>query len=41
MLDFTKGNVALLILASKYYGENDYMRNYDFYLDEAKNILNT
>ncbi|MBU2699049.1 dTDP-4-dehydrorhamnose 3 [Sporomusaceae bacterium BoRhaA] len=35
MFDFTEGNV-LLVLASEYYDEDDYIRNYDFYLEEAK-----
>ncbi|MBU3155334.1 sugar 3,4-ketoisomerase [Clostridium estertheticum] len=35
MFDFTEGSV-LLVLASEYYDEDDYIRNYDFYLDEAK-----
>ena len=35
MFDFTEGSV-LLVLASEYYDENDYIRNYDFYLQEAK-----
>lgn len=35
MYDFTEGSV-LLVLASEYYDENDYIRNYDFYLEEAK-----
>ncbi len=34
MFDFTEGSV-LLILASEYYDEDDYIRNYDFYLEEA------
>jgi dTDP-4-dehydrorhamnose 3,5-epimerase-like enzyme len=34
MFDFTEGCV-LLVLASEYYDEKDYIRNYDFYLDEA------
>ena len=34
MFDFTEGSV-LLVLASEYYDENDYIRNYDFYLEEA------
>ncbi len=36
MFDFTEGSV-LLVLASEYYDEKDYIRNYDFYLEEAKN----
>lgn len=35
MFDFTEDSV-LLVLASEYYDENDYIRNYDFYLEEAK-----
>jgi len=35
MFDFTEGSV-LLVLASEYYDEDDYIRNYDFYLEEAK-----
>ncbi|WP_297423388.1 FdtA/QdtA family cupin domain-containing protein [Clostridium sp.] len=35
MFDFSEGSV-LLVLASEYYDENDYIRNYDFYLEEAK-----
>ena len=35
MFDFSEGSV-LLVLASQHYDENDYMRNYDFYLEEAK-----
>lgn len=38
MYDFTGGSV-LLVLASQYYDENDYIRNYDFYLKEAKRIF--
>lgn len=34
MFDFTDGSV-LLVLASEYYDEDDYIRNYDFYLEEA------
>ena len=37
MFDFTEGSV-LLVLASEYYSEDDYIRNYDFYCDEAKKI---
>lgn len=37
MFDFTEGSV-LLILASEYYDEDDYIRNYDFYLKEATKI---
>ena len=35
MFDFTEGSV-LLVLASEHYDEKDYIRNYDFYLEEAK-----
>ncbi len=35
MFDFTEGSV-LLVLASECYDEQDYIRNYDFYLEEAK-----
>ncbi|AGY76817.1 sugar 3,4-ketoisomerase [Clostridium autoethanogenum] len=38
MFDFTEDSV-LLVLASEYYNENDYIRNYDFYLEEAKKIF--
>lgn len=38
MFDFTEGSV-LLVLASEYYDEKDYIRNYDFYLEEAKKIF--
>lgn len=34
MFDFTESSV-LLVLASEYFDEEDYIRNYDFYLDEA------
>ena len=34
MYDFSKGAV-LLVLASDYYDEDDYIRNMDFYLHEA------
>ncbi len=37
MFNFTEGSV-LLILASEYYNENDYIRNYDFYLEETLKI---
>lgn len=36
MYDFTEGSV-LLVLASDYYNENDYIRNIDFYMQEACN----
>lgn len=35
MYDFSEGSI-LLVLASDYYDEDDYIRNYDFYLEEAK-----
>ena len=35
MFDFSEGSV-LLVLASEYYDESDYIRNYDFYLEEAE-----
>lgn len=35
MFDFSEGSV-LLVLASEYFDEDDYIRNYDFYLEEAK-----
>ena len=35
MFDFSEESV-LLVLASEYYDENDYIRNYDFYLDEIR-----
>ncbi|URZ08141.1 sugar 3,4-ketoisomerase [Clostridium felsineum] len=38
MFDFTEGSV-LLVLASDYYNEKDYIRNYDFYLEEAKKVF--
>ncbi|MBU3213959.1 FdtA/QdtA family cupin domain-containing protein [Clostridium estertheticum] len=38
MFDFTEGSV-LLVLASDHYDENDYIRNYDFYLEEAKKLF--
>lgn len=37
MFDFTEGSV-LLVLASEHYDEDDYIRNYDFYLKEASKI---
>lgn len=39
MFDFSEGSV-LLVLASNYYNEDDYIRNYDFYLEEAKKLFN-
>ncbi|MNP81628.1 TDP-4-oxo-6-deoxy-alpha-D-glucose-3,4-oxoisomerase [compost metagenome] len=38
MYDFSEGAV-LLVLASDYYDEDDYIRNYDFYLEEVKKIF--
>ncbi|MZK49878.1 sugar 3,4-ketoisomerase [Clostridium beijerinckii] len=38
MFDFTK-DAILLVLASEYYDENDYIRNYDFYLAEAQKLF--
>lgn len=38
MFDFTE-DAVLLVLASEYYDENDYIRNYDFYLEEAKKLF--
>lgn len=38
MFDFTEDSV-LLVLASEYYDEDDYIRNYDFYLEEAKKLF--
>lgn len=35
MFDFSEGSV-LLVLASEHYNEDDYIRNYDFYLEEAR-----
>lgn len=34
MYDFSEGAI-LLVLASDYYNENDYIRNIDFYMNEA------
>lgn len=39
MFDF-KDNAVLLVLASEYYDENDYIRNYDFYLSDAELYYN-
>lgn len=36
MYNFSEGAV-LLVLASDYYNENDYIRNFDFYMQEASN----
>jgi len=38
MFDFSD-DAVLLVLASEYYDENDYLRNYDFYLEEAKKLF--
>lgn len=38
MFDFSE-DAVLLVLASEYYDENDYIRNYDFYLEEAKKLF--
>jgi dTDP-4-dehydrorhamnose 3,5-epimerase-like enzyme len=38
MFCFTEGCV-LLVLASEYFDENDYIRNYDLYLNEASKIF--
>ncbi|MEH7393581.1 sugar 3,4-ketoisomerase [Bacillus sp. JJ1474] len=38
MFDFSEGSV-LLVLASEPYDESDYIRNYDFYLEEAKKLF--
>lgn len=38
MFDFSEGAV-LLVLASEYYDESDYIRNYDFYLEEANKLF--
>ncbi|KOP72013.1 dTDP-6-deoxy-3,4-keto-hexulose isomerase [Bacillus sp. FJAT-21945] len=38
MFDFSEGSV-LLVLASEKYDESDYIRNYDFYLDEARKLF--
>ena len=39
MFDFSE-DAVLLVLASEYYTEDDYIRNYDFYLEEAKKYYN-
>lgn len=39
MFDFSE-DAVLLVLASEYYNEDDYIRNYDFYLEEAKKYYN-
>lgn len=36
MYDFTEDTI-LLVLASDYYDEREYIRNYDIYMEEAKN----
>ncbi|MGN7399540.1 sugar 3,4-ketoisomerase [Cytobacillus praedii] len=38
MFDFSEGSV-LMVLASEPYDESDYIRNYDFYLEEAKKLF--
>ena len=38
MFDFTEGSV-LLVLASENYDEKDYIRNFDFYMEEAKKFF--
>lgn len=38
MYDFSE-NAVLLVLASDNYSEDDYIRNYDFYLDEANKLF--
>lgn len=38
MFDFSE-DAVLLVLASEYYDENDYIRNYDFYDEEAKKLF--
>ena len=37
MFDFSEDSV-LLVLASEYYDEDDYIRDYDFYVKESKEI---
>ena len=39
IFDFSE-DAVLLVLASEYYTEDDYIRNYDFYLEEAKKYYN-
>ena len=38
MFDFSE-DAVLLVLASQYYDEKDYIRNYDFYLKEFENMF--
>lgn len=38
MFDFSE-NAVLLVLASELYDEADYIRNYDFYLEEATKVF--
>ena len=38
MFDFS-ADAVLLVLASEYYDESDYIRNYDFYLEEANKLF--
>lgn len=37
MFDFTEGSV-LLVLASEYYDEEDYLRDYESYVEEVKKV---
>lgn len=39
MFEFSE-EAVLLVLASEYYDESDYIRNYDHYLEEAKKLFN-
>lgn len=39
MFDFSPGCV-LLVIASDYYNQDDYIRNYDFYLEDVAKIYN-
>lgn len=38
MFDFSD-DAVLLVLASEFYDESDYIRNFDFYLKEANNLF--
>lgn len=38
MLNFSE-DAVLLVLASEHYDESDYIRNYDFYIQEASNLF--
>ncbi|MDN3954877.1 sugar 3,4-ketoisomerase [Sporolactobacillus laevolacticus] len=40
LFDFVKGSV-LLVVASEYYFEEDYIRDYNLYLNEAKKLFPT